>query len=482
MGNLRYDIPGPSDLVRFSVRHVWEPDLLAALGYDKEFPGAVIDVWHAMKGLDYPLFTGGQFTDQLDKVGGEGYAAKLAAKYALEGVSEPTWAKAYWWSHWVLPSPGQGYEMMFRLRPDRDPKYDPPEAVGQNFAFKDLELLLRANDYPKKFRPLLAAIAHRMPGVRFIRDFRKQGVYDFRAVLEWALRWGYSEQDALDIASDIERNVLATEEKKTSCRGCATCDQAFEVGILSRDDLAGCYVGYGLPEADAGKMADLADLKLRVKRHRELVTNLRKRFLKGTLASQDVRNLMQGAGIVQGRIDAYLADWQLEFEAGRKEISAAQAIKYACQGIVSEADLVTRLTNLGYPPDDISAMVIEKRICTSNLIDQAAAKAARTQRQITADAYTNARRARQSLVEAQRYLASHGTPKNLHDWFCAGNIGEPEVYTRLNALGWPDVDITRFLSDCKSGKKPAGTGGGKTPVIPPLIPPSSEGQTIEQLP
>src|SRR5579864_1647979 len=480
--NLRYDIPGPADLVRFSVRHVWEPDLLASIGYDQEFPGPIIDVWHAMKGLDYPLFSG-PFAAQINLASGsDTAAADILTRYTQAGISEPTWAKAYWWSHWVLPSPGQGYEMMFRLRPDRDPKYDPPEARGLNFTFDDLSLLLRANDYPPKYRPLLSAIAHRIPGVRFIRDFRKQGVYDFRAVLEWALRWGYSEQDALDIASDIEASVTGAEQKKTSCKGCATCDQAFEVGVLSRDELQQCYTDYGMPPEEAAKNAGLADLKLAVKRGREIVGNVRKRFLRGTLNAQQASQLLQQWGIKIDRVQNYLADWQLEFEAGRKELSAAQAVKYACQGIISVEDLVTRLTNLGYPPDDQNALISEAAVCASNLAAEQAAKVARADRQAKADAYTAARRARQSLVEAQRYLASHGTPKQLHDWFCAGTVGESEVWTRLNALGWPDVDITRFLGDCKSGRKPTIKSVGQAPVIPTLTPPSAEGQAIEQLP
>jgi hypothetical protein len=471
VANLRYDIPAPPDLVRFSVRHIWEPELLAALGYDQEFPGGILDVWHAMKGLDYKLFSG-PFSAQVDgATAEEGGAGGAVEKYAEAGIEEPTWAKAYWWSHWVLPSPGMGYEMFARLRPGRDRKYDPPEAEGLEFGYEDLALLLRANDYPPKYRPLLSAIAHRIPGIRFIRDFRKQGVYDFRAVVEWALRWNYSEQDALDIAADIEASVTGAEAKKTSCKGCATCDQAFEVGILGEDDLAACYTGFGL-----------AQKKLQVKRARELVANVRKRFLKGTLSANDVQQFLQGAGIVQQRIDWYLADWNMEFEAGRKELSAQQAIKYACRGIISEQDMQNRLTNLGYPADDVVAMVMEKRACAQTIIDQANAKAARMDRQQKADAYTAARRARQSLVEAQRYLSSHGTPKQLHDWFCSGTISEPDVWTRLSALGWPDVDITRFLGDCKSGRKPAPRPVGSTPDVPPLVNPTAEATRVEQLP
>jgi hypothetical protein len=480
--NLRYDIPGPADLVRFSVRHVWEPDLIASIGYDEEFPGAVIDVWHAMKGLDYKLFTG-PFADQIAKYAGSPkIGGSWPEAYALYGLEEPTWARAYWWSHWVLPSAGQGYEMMFRLDPDRNPSFDPPEAKGLEFTFKDLELLLRANDYPQKYRPLLAAIAHRIPGIRFIRDFVKQDVYSYSDLIDWGRRWGYSPRDRKDIADDIWRSVKGAAGKKTACKGCATCDQAFEVGILSRQQLEQCYIDYGMDPTDAARNARLADLKLSVRRGREIVTNVRKRFLRGSLSTDQASQLLQQWGINIGRVQEYLADWQLEFEAGRKELSAAQAVKYACQGIISLDDLVTRLTNLGYPLADQEALVSEATFCAANLAQQAVEKLARKDRQAKADAYQAARRARTSLIEAQRYLASHGSPRDLHSWFCSGNIGEAEVWTRLNAMGWPDVDISRFLSDCKSGRKPTIKSVGATPIIPPLVPPSEEGLVIEGLP
>jgi len=469
IGNLRYDIPGPSDLVRFSVRHVWEPDLLENIGYDQEFPGAIIDVWHAMKGLDYPLFSG-PFARQIGvATGNPDAAAELVAQYTAHSIAEPTWARAYWWSHWVLPSPGQGYEMLFRLRRDRDPSFDPPEALGQTFDWDDLRLLLRANDYPPKYRPLLAAIAYRMPGVRFIRDFVKQDVYSKEDLLEWAKRWGYSPRDALDITEDVWRNVKGATAKKAACKGCAACEQAFEIGVLSEYQLTQCFVGYGASEADAARDTQLARLRLKTRRAREIVANVRKRFLRGTLSVDQARNLLTQYGLAAARVADYLDDWQLEFEAGRKEISASQAVRYACEGLIAIPELVNRLTNLGYPEADQAAMVGQALYCAANLAAATEKKLERAQRTSANELYTAARRQRQIVIETQRLLAAHGSPNTLKKWFCEGVIGECEVYTRLNALSWPDVDITRFLSDCKSGRKPTGTCPPGTPTQPPIV-------------
>lgn len=473
VANLRYDIPGPSDLVRFSVRHVWEPDLVSKLGYDLEFPGQIIDLWHAMKGLDYPLFSG-PFADQVAAYAGSPAAGgSWQDVYALYDLPEPTWARAYWWSHWVLPSPGQFFDMLIRLDPQRDRSFDPPEAVGLDFTLADYELGLRANDYPEPYRRRLAAINRPIVGVRFLRSFVDTDVYTYDDIVEWARRWGYSPRDRVDIANNIWKTVKEKKQKASACKGCQICEEAFDVGLLPQADLQSCYEGYGATKEDALRLAQQAWLKVRVKRGKEIVANVRKRFLRGTISENDARNLLGGWGIDLERIDWYIQDWKLEFEAGRKEISAQQAVKYACQGFISGDDLQFRLTNLGYSPADIQAMDLAVIACQADLAAKALSKQNRQDRQAKADAYSACRRQRQLVIETQRYLASHGTPKDLQKWFCEGSIGECEVYSRLNALGWPDTDITRYLSDCKSGKKPSLTCPPGKPVIPPEWDPNS---------
>ncbi len=115
--NLRHNVPGPSDLVRFAVRHVFEPDLLAKFNFNGERDkGAFrLDAYHHTAGLDYPIFTG-PLREVVESVTGKS-ADDLAADYTNRGLPEPTWAHAYWWSHWILPAASQGYQFYFRLDP-----------------------------------------------------------------------------------------------------------------------------------------------------------------------------------------------------------------------------------------------------------------------------------------------------------------------------------------------------------------------------
>jgi len=101
--NLRKEVPGTSDLVRFAVRHVFEPDLLQHFGYGAEYQ-PIAEQWYAAQGLVYPV---------------------NPDPWAGYNLGSFNWAKAHWVSHWILPSPGQGYEMLQRLRRTLKPPHGP---------------------------------------------------------------------------------------------------------------------------------------------------------------------------------------------------------------------------------------------------------------------------------------------------------------------------------------------------------------------
>lgn len=457
--NLRYDIPGPADLVRFSVRHVWEPDLLAGLGYNAEFPGAIIDAWHSFKGLDYSLFTG-PFAASIDKLAGQqGYAAGLAAQYQEVLGEQPTWAKAYWWSHWVLPSPSQFFQMWIRLNPDRDRKWDGPEMVGTEFTYEQMLLGLRANDYPPMFRPLLAAINRPVPGIRYARDFRRNNVYNYQDLYNWALRQGYTPQDSLDIANDIEAAVAAQENKDVACKGCREVESLYETGIIDEPELLDFYQSLGMDVAQAQKRADLEDLRLKGMRARQVVSTIRSRYLSGELSDQQARGLLTQFGIVASRIDTYVSDWSMEKATRRKQASAQQNVKWACDGYLTVFDLGTRLTNLGYAADDVQLFQQQANDCNNARLARIQAQIAAAQAKSIRQLQQAARAQAAAFKSTQRQLASHGSPAQLRKWFCEGHITELEVFQRLNYLGWPDVDIGRLIGDCKQ-QSGSGSGSG----------------------
>lgn len=462
VANLRFDIPGPADLVRFSVRHVWEPDILSKLGYDAEFPGKIIDYWHAAKGLDYDLFTG-PFRVQIDKMlGSDGASVALANNYAEAGLPEPTWARAYWWSHWILPSPQQAYQMWFKLDPNRDRSRDAPEMEGQEFSYEDLRLLLRANDYAPKWRPLLAAISRPNVGMRFLREFCRNGVYDYNDILEWARRWGYSPRDQRDIADAVYRSCTSPQVRKLTLNCYQLIKRGYEAGIISDGDLEGEVRKCLLPDEDPKPVADTIRYENDIKRVAQVTGAVRSLYLRGKLSRDEAEGRLRDAGITSDHVTDDLVQWDLERLQQGREATIAQALKWACDGLITLQDFQTRAANLGYANSDIAPLLAQVQQCQAGLLAKAASAAARAEQQRIKAQQAALKAAAQAVRQSQRDLASHGSPSKLREWFCQGFLTEGDLFSRLRYLGWPDSDITRLVGDCK-GVRDAKLPGLLTP-------------------
>jgi hypothetical protein len=464
MSNLRFEVPGPSDLVRFSVRHVFEPDIVAALGYNDEF-NATLDFFHRLQGLNYPIFSGPfgeQYRKFLETVPPEQRVDERS--YERFGLSEPTWAQAFWWAHWVTISPSQAYEAFFRLRPGRNEAFDPPFARGINFTFDNLLQSLRVNDYPKKLRPILAAIAHRVPGIRFLRQLRATEVFTKADVTELLRRQGYSEGDAAVLAESVERNDRDVRRRGIEQQAKGQLARYWELGAIDSAQYRALLKEHGLTPTQADETVALADLDLKYKRLTKIIDFVRRQFIKGVLDANQAANQLRQAGVVNDRISVYIEDWQLEIQTKHREISAAKAVQWACKGLITAADLQARLENLGYRPEDVSALIAEARVCQAALASRAASQQAKQQAASARQLQQIQRDAARAIVNARRQLAAHGSPAQLRKWFCQGHLSQMDLYSRLRFLGWPDEDITRLISDCKSatGGKQGGQRGGST--------------------
>lgn len=143
-------IPNVGDLIRMAVREAFSPDVVQRFNYGEAFPEAVLE-----------------FTKK-------------------QGLSDD-WVKRYWYAHWELPSPTQGYEMLHRLRKGR---------TETTFDENDLDLLLRTADYAPYFRERMKLISYQPITRVDIRRIYKLGIIDAKEVKERYMDIGYNDKDA----------------------------------------------------------------------------------------------------------------------------------------------------------------------------------------------------------------------------------------------------------------------------------------------
>lgn len=457
IASLRYEVPGPSDLVRFAVRHVFEPALVAELGYTAERNEGpfLLDIFHQAAGINYKIFSG-PLAPTVELVTGQSPAA-FVNLYAEAGLEEPTWADAFWWAHWVLPSPTQGYLMSQRFRPGRDTSFDPPETAGLEFSQADLNLLLRGNDYPPKFRPLLSGIARPLPGIRFIRQLVHFGIYTPANLLELFKRMGYSDRDANDLAKTV---LLNEQDQANKGKDQALEKQVIEYarhGMISYEQAKQLLEQSGLDEDHVAKTLELATIADAVSRTKEFIASIKAAYTKGSLSHDEARTAMVDFGLVPQWIDEELNVWAWKVKTESREPTALQNVKYACEGLMTLAELSQRLTNLHYAPADVQLLVASAQSCQAQLAARAAAKAQAAKQAAARQLRQQQQQAAQAIRQARQALAQHGSPAQLRKWYCEGTLGSAELYDRLHQLGWPDADIARLIADCKQKR---GSSGG----------------------
>lgn len=463
--SLRFEIPGQSDLVRFAVRDVWQPDIVQRFQYDAEFPEA-FNFW--MKKLGF------------------GAGAQFIQKGA---PPEPdlSWAKVYWRAHWDVISPTQSYEAFQRLRPNRLHLFRGAGVDPKPFTIDDLKSILKVHDYPPPFRDTLAAIAYRVIGRIDLRRLYAGGIFGEglgakgfaknaqgvfapigpaeRELTERYQDIGFSPADSVSIARWVAEDTSRVKTSKLRARTVTAVCSAYSLGALDAEGAVGTLRNAGLTQVEAVAEVDHCDLKQRTRFMAGQVKGVKRAFMKGIFNEQQTRIELGRAGVAIRRVEEMLILWKLEQLPGTREASTGQLCDWFGSGFFDTREFLRRLRNLGW--DDVDADRIWRH-CTLGHLAKAAKereKIARAQIQeqrrlarIATQQQKEAARSRETAL--QRVLAAR-TEQHLVTWFKEGLLTVADVRGTLRLKGWANADIQRFLiSQLGVGKAEAEEGEG----------------------
>lgn len=453
---LRNDVPGPSDLVRFSVRHAFEPDLIQRFGFDAEKRDS-LDWFHQQQGMGWNLLDDEHIRrwSRFNRDAGLSDARSFG-EFQRAGFDRVTWADMYWWSHWVWPSPTQSYMFLQQLRPGRHRERFPNEEEHPQFTVEDLNYMLRGNDYPPSFRPLLRAISYRVPGFRQVRQMREQDVIDQQEHREMYRDMGYSLRDATNLEQSDYRKILDTRNAKMEREARGALEKAWELGAISDDEFFQRLEQSGLTREEAQQTLQLALATRRMQLLQRVQRHVHRQYIRGQITRTDAQTTLTNVGMEQTVVSTRLTEWDIELNGDVRLVSAQKAVKWACDGIIDLPSLVSRLRNLHYLEPDIEAWVAEAAQCVAGRAARAAAQRVRDERQRVRDLRRAIVEGRADIRWNQGQLARSGTQEQLANWYWQGLIPLGAVNERLTGLGYQPADIERHLLATKPGKPPGG--------------------------
>lgn len=284
-------IPGVSDLVRMAVREAFTPEIIDQYQLHADFP---------------PDF------------------AKYAARI---GLTEH-WARAYWASHWQLPSITQAFEMLHRGIITRD----------------DIDTLLRVQDVMPYWRDKLTKISYRTLTRVDVRRMYSLGVLDRPGVKQSYKDIGYDDTNA-------ERMTEFTVKYQTSSDRELTKSDilgAYKSGIISRDEALELIQELDYSEDEAEFLLAKQDAAVATGQRNLTVSNYKELHLRGVLDKLQTTAALAELGFEAGEIELLYQLWQPEITAKTRQPSLADLSDFCLMGIITLDTWRTEMSNLGY--------------------------------------------------------------------------------------------------------------------------------------
>lgn len=406
------------------------------------------------------------------------------------------YAQLHYAAHWIIPSPEQLREFVYRLRPDKP-------GVGNPFTTDDYTNLLAEQDVGPYFRPLFAETINRIPALGYLRDMFRQGLLTNEQMASYHQDLGYSAEDsdlfvAVDniqrlrmraseshgwvptsiakayvsgqltpeevnrgmealgwtleeasalmerSAADLRYSILVRSQTRAISNVLTTARNAVKLGIMAPDDASKQLqqLGYQPQYADAIMANAVTDGQIALTG--KTISAIRSAYLAGKLNGGQAANALIQTGILPDRTAGYLSEWGLTLTDRRKHLSTSRIVKGVANGEIATADALVRLGNLGYDSADSMLFLAD----ANRQILSAEAK------MLSAEEKLAAKRAGEIQKAAKEALAAHKAavaalrteaPRaTLGKWLKSGIIDRAEFADRMSLLGYSEGDIVRY--------------------------------------
>lgn len=284
-------IPGVQDLIRFAVKEAFTPEIAERFGQYQDFPAPVVE-----------------------------WAAK-------QGLSED-WVKKYWASHWDLPSPSMGFEMLHRGIIEQD----------------DLKLLLRALDIMPYWRDKLIDLSYN-PYTRVdVRRMYTMGVLDEAEVLKAYQDIGYDPDHAAKMTEFTIKYQAVGKKELTR----ANVETAYKEYLITREDAAAYLSEIGYDAEEIELLLSMDDYLVAKEYIDDIVASIKDKYQENFIDELQARDALQALNLPTPKVDSLLERWITRKMVGVKIPSKAELFKFYKAGILDLPTLKKELIKLGY--------------------------------------------------------------------------------------------------------------------------------------
>ena len=294
--------PSPTDVIRFAVREVYNPNITEKYGLKEDIPQ---DFYNESRNI---------------------------------GMSNDS-AEKYWAAHWQLPSPNMAYEMFHRRIIDETELKDLLKAL-------DVMPYWRSKMTELSYNPLTRVDVRRMYGL---------GVLSIDDVYNSYLDIGYSPDNALKMT---EFTTLYEQDETTGISKTSLL-KSYKQGVLTIEELANMLTDIGLPPTSVEYNVQQALYEKTLSEADKYSDGLRTAYLDGGLSYEEVRNKLLSQDFPASYVDKVLDDIQLSNSTKIKTPSVETIQSWYAAHIIDEQSFKRYMARKGYTENDIMLYLTE---------------------------------------------------------------------------------------------------------------------------
>lgn len=303
--------PAPADLIRFAVREVYTPE--------------IIDRYKMMEDLP----------------------PKFLSEAKKAGLPEEQ-AKNYWASHWILPSVGQGFEMLHR------------DVITK----EDSDTLLRTLDIMPYWRDKLTQIAYRPFSRVDVRRMNKVGTLDRAGVKRAYLDIGYDEEKAEKMTEFTilyneepeEAESTETDRRKEELKGLTKTAvlKQYRDNLIDQQ-LAGDYLkGLGFTDEVIEFYIAREDYLREEDRVDGYIKAYHRIYVNGVIDYNKLIDLLGELNLPDANVQYLTELWDIEKLQKPSQPSKADLVRFTKKKIISLDTFKERMGDLGYSSKFVS--------------------------------------------------------------------------------------------------------------------------------
>lgn len=303
---VRYPIPTLSDIIMFAVREAYDENFIKSSGYDTNLNIIMQKAANDLKNI---------------------------------GVKPEDFAK-YWYSHWQLPSPQMGFEMVHRgIIP-----IDSPDSRQLS-----LRRLLIASDYAPGWIDNLIAISY-TPYTRVdIRRMHKVGILSAEQVYNAYKDIGYNDEKARNLTNFT---ILLNDESKNKPKekDLTKTDliNGYKDSVITRLEAKNGLIELGYDSNESEFYLKKADIDEKQRLSKSEIASVKGLFQKGIIDKIEAKSRLAKLNIDNNKIDELLKLWDIDKKASPKIPTVDDFLEFYRRGLIDKNELQTELKNLGY--------------------------------------------------------------------------------------------------------------------------------------